>query len=121
MGLLNKAAKGSDDPMGKSLRERICALAPKKTSAYTALSLLKSYCAYDAGVCLSLQDGVYSSYASVGLGIGKMNLPKELIAFSGNGLTKALSPQDIALKSIKDDSIIWIYPLDGAESLALST
>jgi hypothetical protein len=118
MGLLTKAADKSTpelDEMGKALRDRIRRLPPKKTAPYTALSLMKAYGSFQVGLCLSLRKGVYTSYASVGLGIEKISISRE----------KLYSPQNAALKYFKleksetlgvnylDSGIsVWVFPLD---------
>ena len=123
MGLLSKAvgkAAGKTSPadildgMGKALRERLGRLPQKKTTPYTALSLLKAYAAFQAGMCLSLKNGNYASYASVGCGIGEISLPHETIWSDLNSWDKyfKIDPLDIPALSSKKNLIYWVFPLD---------
>ena len=129
MGLLSRAARttasepalsdaeqdSSLDEMGKALRERIKRLPEKKSTPYTALSLLKAYGAFQAGICLSLKDGNYSSYASVGAGIEKLSIPLDLIWSGEKAREKYLKPGDhktLEIKSANKDLVYWIFPLD---------
>jgi len=89
MGLLRKATKNSSpvqvssppasstgvrqdrDPLGemeKALCSRLLSLQADSIRPETAISLLKAYGSFQAGLCLSLRKGSYSTYASVGTG-----------------------------------------------------
>jgi hypothetical protein len=120
MGLLNKVVSSSTadlDEMGKALRDRLLRLARHDTSPYTALSLLKSYGSFQVGLCLSLKQDAYESYAVVGLGlgVGVIRIDREKIEPPIGGVQKtALHPQDIQPKHIQplDENLaIWAFPL----------
>jgi hypothetical protein len=115
-GLLQKALakETAPDAMGQALRDRILRLARTKSSPYTALSLLKAYAAFQAGLCVSLKEGVYRDYASVGLGIVKAAIPHKVLP-GGKGFFKAGSAADLSLGSLKGDLIFWGFPLDRAK------
>ncbi|AEF83299.1 hypothetical protein [Leadbettera azotonutricia] len=123
MGLLSKADRASIDTqpaadldqMGKALRDRIRRLPPKKTAPYTALSLMKAYSSFQAGICLSLRKGVYTSYASVGLGIEKINIDAEKLYTPQNASSKYFKldqSETLGVKYLDSDISIWIFPLD---------
>jgi hypothetical protein len=124
MGLLSKAADKSTvdtqtgaglDEMGKALRDRIRRLPPKKTAPYTALSLMKAYGSFQAGLCLALRKGVYASYASVGLGIEKINIDAEKLYSPQNASAKYFKlekSETLGVKYLDSDISIWIFPLD---------
>ena len=87
MGLLSKAQSNAGDKsdhaqldeMGKSLCQRIKRLSQNSSTPYTALSLLKAYGGFQAGICLHLKDEIYIKYSSVGLGIGHIAIPEKKI------------------------------------------
>jgi hypothetical protein len=128
MGLLSKAAGRTGaaasetkrasaelDEMGKALRDRIQRLPPKKTAPYTALSLMKAYGSFQAGLCLSLRKGFYSSYATVGLGIEKINISGEKL-FTPENIQKKFfkypDPGNLGIRSLDENYDIWVFPLD---------
>jgi hypothetical protein len=125
MGLLSKAADKSStnvqasgaslDEMGKALRDRIRRLPPKKTAPYTALSLMKAYGSFQAGLCLSLRKGVYTSYASVGLGIEKISIDAERLYTPENASSKYFKlakGETLGVKYLDSGISIWAFPLD---------
>jgi hypothetical protein len=116
-GLLRKALakEAGPDAMGQALRDRILRLARTKSSPYTALSLLKAYAAFQAGLCVSLREGIYRDYASVGLGITKPAIPQALLEHGGGGFFKAGSAADLSLNFPRADLIFWAFPLDRHE------
>jgi len=131
MGLLTRASsriykraapRGSPpgeilDEMGKALRERLGRLPQKKTTPHTALSLLKAYGAFQTGFCLSLKEGRYSSYASVGLGIEKFSVPQNALWSEAKARDKYFkfrfqkSPE---AKSSAKNLMYWAFPLDAS-------
>jgi hypothetical protein len=125
MGLLSKAdpsniAAANDskvpelDEMGKALRDRIRRLPPKKSSPSTALSLMKAYASFQAGICLTLSGEVYYSYAAVGLGMEKVSVKKEMI-YSPETASQNCFKLEGGLSSLgipfRD---VWVFPLDKA-------
>jgi hypothetical protein len=119
MGLLTKAAGKTTpelDEMGKALLDRIRRLPPRKTTPYTALSLLKAYGSFHAGLCLSLQKENYISYASIGMGIEKISIPWEKLYSpekAGEPFIKLSGGIDIGKKSGGENFCCWVFPLDG--------
>jgi len=102
------------DEMGKALRERLGRLPQKKSTPYTALSLLKAYGAFQTGICLSLKDDRYTSYASVGLGIEKLSVPREVLwseEKANVNYFKLDSESGIKVKNAEKDLIYWAFPL----------
>ncbi|MFP3043113.1 hypothetical protein LQZ19_14965 [Treponema primitia] len=116
MGLLNKASiKESSRELneaGKALRDRILRLGSKKSSAYTALSLLKGYGSFKIGACLELKEDTYESYASVGLWVNKLCLPKDGLAGKEQSYFKIPNPESYAFKFFIAGMNLWIFALD---------
>jgi hypothetical protein len=121
MGLLSRAVSKQApelDEMGTALRDRILRLPPKKTSPYTALSLLKAYAAFQCGLCFALKGESYTSYAGFGLGVEKVSVPREafLSLFEKNmspGYYRIESPDFIPAKT--PDLVFWAFPLGGED------
>jgi hypothetical protein len=119
MGLLTKAAGKTVpelDEMGKALLDRIRRLPPKKTTPYTALSLLKAYGSFQAGICLSLWKGNYTSYATIGLGLEKISIPCEKLyapEMSDKPFIKLPETAEINIRSADEGLCYWAFPLDG--------
>ena len=112
------------DEMGKALRERLGRLPIELSTPYTALSLLKAYGAFQAGFCLSLNDGNYSSYASVGFGIEKISIPQETVwseAKARDRYFRLDSLKSSETKNTKKDFIYWVFPLDAPISSPKNT
>jgi hypothetical protein len=106
------------DEMGKTIRDKIKALPPKKSAPYTALSLLKAYGSFQAGICLALRKDVYSSYASVGLGIEKISLPQEKLWAPENASSKFMKldfKEGLVNKHAEEGLVYWLFPLDRGE------
>ena len=102
------------DQMGKAIRERLQKLPHKNTTPYTALSLLKAYGAFQAGICLSLKGDTYSSYTTVGLGVEKISIPMETIWSEERFQDKyfELVPHEkLEIKEAEKDSVYWVFPL----------
>ena len=119
MGLLSKAAGKTDtekspinenisiDEMGKSLASKIKNLPQSEDTPYTALSLLKAYSNFHSGFCLSLEKGVYSSYASLGTGIDKLSIPQEKVWTNRNAKLEYFPFELVD----HDDFSYWVFPL----------
>ncbi|WP_010255901.1 hypothetical protein [Treponema primitia] len=116
MGLLNKASiKESSRELseaGKALRDRILRLGLKKSSAYTALSLLKGYGSFKIGACLELKKDVYESYVSVGLGISKLRIPKDGLTGGKQSFLKISNPESFGFKFFTAGMNLWMFTLD---------
>ncbi|MDR2186210.1 MAG: hypothetical protein LBO80_11195 [Treponema sp.] len=106
------AKEAVPDAMGQALRDRILRLGRTKSSPYTALSLLKAYASFQAGLCVSLKEGAYRDYASVGLGIAKSAIPQNVLGYGKKSFFKAGSAADLSLNSPKGDLAFWAFPLD---------
>jgi hypothetical protein len=120
MGLLSKAVlRGIHEPdeMGKALRDRILRLSRKKTSPYTALSLLKAYGSFQIGICFFPRGEIYYNYASVGLGVEKITLPRKVIP-EGEGFFQVAFPES-PFKSAGPGTAFWAFFLDKAKSRLL--
>ena len=105
------------DEMGKALRERLIRLPQKKSTPYTILSLLKAYGAFQTGMCLSLKNGAYYSYASIGLGIEKMSFPRETIWFSEKARDRYFkldSRKSLNVENAEKNISYWVFPLDSS-------
>ncbi|MCL2206345.1 MAG: hypothetical protein FWB82_07510 [Treponema sp.] len=124
MGLYDKALllvqSGTSREGSKSaLMERLQRLPRKKTTPYTALSLLKANAGFESGVCLAIKDGNYSSYTSVGFGVEKLSVPSQLMQTKENnsgGYFKLESDdlyQVFNAKNPKKDLVYWVFPLGG--------
>ncbi|MDR1302555.1 MAG: hypothetical protein LBK43_08835 [Treponema sp.] len=127
MGLLYKAVSQNAiklDDKGKMLRDRILRIAQKGASPYTVLSLLKTYGSFHCGICLRLIDGMYTGYASVGMGIEKTVIPPERFppGLNGSGSQESPvqrmlyynigSPAMLSISSMDPQTSIWAFPLD---------
>ena len=114
MGLLSRAEGRTDsktpslDEMGKGLTERIKRLPQNENTPYTILTLLKAYANFNSGACLSLKDGVYSGYVSLGSGMDKMSIPREKVWTKEKAHLKHFQYK---LDS-RDDFNYWIFPLE---------
>ncbi|MDR3124128.1 MAG: hypothetical protein LBU16_10180 [Treponema sp.] len=118
MSLLKRVLPGetSLDETGKALRDRLLRLGAKKSSAYTALSLLKGYSSFKIGACLdSADDGVYKSYALVGLGITKLSIPLAGLLREDQAFFKLPNPETLGLNFVSPDMNLWIFALDDAD------
>jgi hypothetical protein len=105
--------KGALDVAGKALRDRLLRLGSKKSSAYTALSLLKGYSSFKIGSCLDLSsDGSYKSYAIVGLGIAKVSVSLPGLLRGDQAFCQIPSPESLALKFATADMNLWLFALD---------
>ena len=103
------------DDMGKALGERIKRLPLRKSTPYTALSLLKAYSNFQSGVCLLLNDGIYASFTSVGFGIEKISIPREKIWSEENANVSffKLDPEkNIEIKDTAESPEYWVFPLN---------
>ncbi|MDR1596738.1 MAG: hypothetical protein LBR99_03435 [Treponema sp.] len=118
MGLLNEVFSKESSPelneAGKALRDRLIRLSSKKSSAYTALSLLKGYGSFKIGACLELKDETYKSYASVGLGVSKISIPAASVEHTGEeqSFFKILNPESFGLTFFTPGLNFWIFALD---------
>ncbi|MDR2048481.1 MAG: hypothetical protein LBP69_03425 [Treponema sp.] len=124
MGLLGKAvlnehpsqsAKNPEierglDEMGKALRDRILSLSGAEPE--TAISLLKAYGSFRVGACLSLENGMYRSYAAVGTG-NPIELPVDLLRKipDGNRYSVDYNPRD-SIRGIPAGTRFWAFSLD---------
>jgi hypothetical protein len=114
MGLLSKAvsneippASNELDNMGKALADRLLSLS--QPNPETAISLLKAYGSFRAGIGLSQKRDVYFSYALVGVGDAVILPVDQLIPVPGQGYYSAnYHPQ---ISSIPRDTKFWAFPL----------
>ena len=105
------------DDMGKALSERIGRLPHNTTTPYTALSLLKAYGSFQSGLCLTLKDGVYSSYTSVGMGVDKISIPQGKIWSEENSHARYFKNEagdKLGIHTSHDNFCYWIFPLDSS-------
>jgi len=111
----NEPHKTTLDAMGKALRERLLRLPLNENTPYTVLRLLKIYGVFHAGACLALQDGVYSGYASTGLGTEKIAIPREKIWSKEKEQKKYFKvdhPETLDIKTSGEKFMYWVFPLD---------
>ncbi|MDR2210684.1 MAG: hypothetical protein LBO65_04350 [Spirochaetaceae bacterium] len=96
MGLLSKAAINPSPPvldeMGNALCSRLLSLEPGSTRAETAITLLRAYGSFSTGICLSLRDGLYTPYASVGAGSTALAFPPEKLRPLGGKTYYSVDP-----------------------------
>jgi hypothetical protein len=117
MGLFKRVLPGGTnrelDEAGQALRDRLIRLGSKKSSAYTALSLLKGYGSFAIGACLDLHtDGAYKSYALVGLGITKLSIPLAGLLREDQAFLKIPNPESLGLNFLTPEMNLWIFALD---------
>jgi len=132
--LSNESALSSEseplslDEMGKALLERLRRLPQQKSTALTLLTLLKAYGSFQAASCLSLKDGVYTAYASVGFGSENLVIPAEKIRpeehsgkkfFKLNSGIFAESGNPEMPGGVKNCTY-WAFPLDERTLMLLS-
>jgi hypothetical protein len=113
--ILPGAANHELDDAGKALRDRLIRLGAKKSSAYTALSLLKGYSSFKIGACLDLNDGVYKSYAIVGLGITRLSLSLAGLLHEDQAFLKIPDSELTDLKFAGAGMNVWIFALDDSD------
>ncbi|MDR1904580.1 MAG: hypothetical protein LBQ88_20135 [Treponema sp.] len=119
MGLLSKAvARNPNEAAWKqdAFWERLQRITPSRSAPYTALSLFKAYNICNVAICLALEDERYVSYATVGLRMRQISIPRtEIQRNSGAGGTPyhpfkiETSP---ALKQLGQNAVFWAFPLD---------
>jgi hypothetical protein len=123
MGLLGKAVLNEQlsrpvqnpdveklDEMGKALRDRLLSLSG--TEPETAISLLKAYGSFRVGACLSLDGGLYRSYAAVGTG-NPIELSPDMLQKTPEGNRYSVSPGDsLEIRSIPAGTKFWAFSLD---------
>jgi hypothetical protein len=117
MSLFKRAFSGETnrelDDAGKALRDRLIRLGSKKSSAYTALSLLKGYGSFKIGACLDLHDdGAYKSYAIVGLGIARLSISFTELLQKDQAFFKIPNPESLDLKFVSPGMNLWLFALD---------
>jgi len=131
MGLLKKATTEFTSPakkpstgtrqdrdtlneMEKALCSRLLSLQVDRIRPETAISLLKAYGGFQAGMCFSLRKGSYSAYASVGTGnTAKLSFPQEkLEPVPGK---KYYSIQHDFFGEFSPSMRVWAFPLTPAE------
>jgi hypothetical protein len=117
MGLFKRVLPGGTkyelDEAGRALRDRLIRLGLKKSSAYTALSLLKGYGSFKIGACLDLQDdGAHKSYAIVGLGIAKLSIPLAGLLQENQAFCKIPNPESLGLRFLSPGMNLWLFALD---------
>jgi hypothetical protein len=96
------------DEMGKVLRDRLLSLSG--TEPETAISLLKAYGSFRAGACLSLDGGVYRSYAAVGIG-NSIELSPDLLRKIPDG-NRRMVDYSFPKGSIPAGTKFWAFSLD---------
>jgi hypothetical protein len=77
---------------------------------------MKAYGSFQAGICLFLRDGIYTSYASVGLGVETIKVPESKIYSAERGKEKFFKypdPGDLGIKNLDPGCDVWVFPLDG--------
>ena len=95
------------DEMGKALLERLKLLPQQKSTPYTVLSLLKAYGTFQTGLCLSLNDGIYYSYASLGLGTEQIAIPY------GEIWPRGKTGKNYFRRDTSENNLTqWVFPLD---------
>ena len=109
------------DEMGKALRERIMRLPVETHTPHTVLNLLKAYSSFQTGLCLLLKNGVYTSYASVGLGVDKISIPQENIWSEERAAQpyfkyESDTGKNLEIKSAGEGMEYWVFPLDNSKS-----
>ncbi|MDR2767231.1 MAG: hypothetical protein LBB82_02765 [Treponema sp.] len=124
MGLLSKAApdttKAELDDIGKILCSRIISLPHDSLAAETAISLLKTYSPFQAGLCLSRAEGSYRSYASVGMGTIKIELDENaLVRIHGKNYYRVNYEAPSGL--LADGCRFWAFSLDPRDNSGLRT
>ena len=110
------------DEMGKALCERLKRLQKDANTPYTALILLKAYGAFQFGICLTLKDGVYSCYTSVGLGVKNISIPREKIWPAKNTQVpyfKLDSGINLGINNGQEKLSYWIFPLNSSGEIMI--
>ena len=117
MGLLSRTLDRTAfllEETGEALQARIEKLTPKNTTPYTALGLLKAYGSFEWGICLSLKNGAYTSYTSIGLGIGQTSIPQEKIWAPEKAREKFIKLENrksLDIKNTEEVPDYWLFPL----------
>jgi len=129
MGLLNRAETRNEskpglfarieaktgvyslDDMGKTLKEKITRLTVNENTAYTVLTLLKTYSAFQSGFCLKLRAGQYCAYTCLQTGVEGMCIPQEKLWSRDKAKLQYFNFEPGQDKNIS----YWIFPLDKEE------
>ncbi|MCL2094314.1 MAG: hypothetical protein FWH12_09015 [Treponema sp.] len=106
--------RASLDDIGEALKERINGLQVSENTPYTVLSLIKTYCAFQWAVCLSLRESHYLAYASIGLDTDNIKIPLDLI-WKNNLEDEVFFSLDhirdrIVISNVKEQGI-WGFPI----------
>jgi len=132
MGLLKKATTDFTSPakkpstgtrqdrdtlseMEKALCSRLLSLQEDRLRPETAISLLKAYGGFQAGMCFSLHKGSYSAYASVGTGnTAELIFPQEELKLVPG--KKHYSIRHDFSGEFSPSMRLWAFPLTSAET-----
>ena len=120
MGLLAKASQIFElDNTVEKIINRISRIPKELNSPYNTLYLLKIYCSFESGICLSLENDNYVEYTSVGLGVGKKTVLENLVFSEERSTLPCFEFSDAEEKrklNLMDHSTdIWCFPFDEAQ------
>ena len=117
-GAENQRSAGSvvtPDDRGNALIDRIKKLSGQRIAPYIALGLIKNYGGFHAGAFLTLKDGYYYSYTSVGMGLGNFSIPEDRIFLPGREekfFSLSQEALQMGISFLDPASSLWIFPLD---------
>ncbi|GAB1481332.1 hypothetical protein MASR2M78_01470 [Treponema sp.] len=116
-GLLLRAAKLEGKAAGEDFKvaciERVMHLPLQASVQYTALSLIKAYYPFSAGILLKLGGAFYESHSSIGLETSSHRFPVELI--QKESLEKPLrlgKAASVGIDAGQAEEVAWSFPLD---------
>lgn len=122
-GLLSRAAalrlpSGADEAFEDAFILRMQRLPATDSTPFTALSLLKAFQPFSAGLCLSLKDGAYECTAAVGVESAPSSISAEvLFPQSDNGPRRIGAAGDFGIASASSETAAWVFPAPQAKSL----
>jgi hypothetical protein len=113
---IDSSKKSVIDFMAITLIERINRLSPSPSRTFTALSLLKTYASFAAGLCVTPRGDVYESYASIGLEDPKVSIPAAILrqALQSQDPSEVKSigtPKTLGILYRSDEVPVWAIPL----------
>jgi hypothetical protein len=101
--------------MAVALIDRILRLPPGDTTAFTALSLIKTYANFAAGLCVHLRGPGHQGYATIGLGSSDDPLSIKTLSLSAAEPSLIGTVQDLSLPGLDAGLRVWAYALDELE------
>ncbi len=121
-GLLSRAAAlhlpaGTDAAFEDAFIVRMQRLNAADSTPFTALSLLKAFQPFSAGLCLALRGGAYECVAAVGVESAPSSIPAELLfPPSVDGAHRIGLAGDFGIASASSETAAWAFPVPQSDA-----